>query len=254
MMRLFSTMIVVALCTAPLFAQAGGGQVTLVEVKGSVEVRKGAAGNPWDPASAGQVLGVQDSISTGLFSSAKIRFANNSEIDVGPLTEMVIAEFRVTPEVVTTEVDLKYGTVGTSVKRGTAANDFKVKTPVSMVGVPGTEVKAIAHYPGYGSMVEMGREGAVDVTVNPTRRIVRREKTDNRLTTPIFYAKTGSWTPLNFSGWTPQEFTSSLWWAPKGPGGWDSLRNSNPSNANLWGQIQGGNTIPFHEEHYIWEP
>ena len=249
MHRILPLVLVVACLswTYSLFAQdaAGAEQVTLVEKKGSVDVRS-AADRPWSPAKAGQVLGVDWEISTGINAQALLRFADNSEVTVKRLTEVRIADFRFAANVVKTDVRLKYGGLRLDVRKGTQANDFKVQTPVYLVGVAGTEVQEVSYYNGYGGKIRMGDEGVARVSVNPTRRVVAGETTDHNLTSPIVYGKLGSWVPVNFPGYTPKEFQTSFWWGTTGPGAFDNLRSNNPSNSTMWGQITGGNTTSGH--------
>ena len=68
------------------------GTVTILQTKGSVEVRP-AAKKPWVKAKAGMKLGPDWEISTGLRGKAVLKFANNSTVVVQRLTEMKISDF-----------------------------------------------------------------------------------------------------------------------------------------------------------------
>ena len=218
-----------------------GEKVSLIEMRGSVEVRPGAD-KPWFPARPAQVLGIDWEISTGLNGEALLRFADNSEVRVKRLTEMTIADFRRDAKVVTTRLNIEYGAVEVNVRKGTQANDFQVKSPTYSLSVAGTEVKEISFYDGYGGMVRMGSRGKVVVKVNPTRGIGPGETTDDKLTSPIIFAKKSSWVPLNIPGYTGGEQKSSLEQGVAGAGTYDKLRSSSPSNSNVWQAVRQDKT------------
>ena len=227
-----------------------GGIVTITEAKGSVEVRP-SADKSWVKAKVGMKLGPDWWISTGLQGQAVLRFEDNSEIVVQRLTEMTISEFSRTPETVKTRLKMKYGAVRIHVKKGTAANDFKVSCPTATASVKGTKIEEFSYFRGLGGRLRMGDEGKALYTVNPTMPVGPGGTTDDKLTSPIVYAKMGLWVPLSFSGYTPGETKSSFWHGTPGAGVWQNLNPSNPSNSNVQGQVtqgtngQNGGTEPW---------
>ena len=214
-----------------------GEKVSLIEMRGGVEVRSGAD-KPWSPARPAQVLDIDWEISTGINGEALLRFADNSEVRVKRLTEMKIADFRRDAKVVTTRLNMKYGAVEINVRKGTQANDFQVKSPTYSLSVAGTKVKEISFYNGYGGMVRMGSEGKAVMKVNPTRGIGPGETTNDKLISPIIFAKRSSWVPLNIPGYTGGEQKSSMEQGVAGAGAYDKLRSSSPSNSNVWQPVR----------------
>jgi hypothetical protein len=239
------------LCASPAFAQdkpaaptkgATGAVVTVAEVKGGVEVRPGAD-KPWVPATVGMKLGSEWEISTGLRGQAVLHFEDNSDIVVQRLTQMKIGEFTKTSGEVKTRIDLKYGAVRVQVKKGTAANDFKVSSPTATASVTGTKIEELSYYRGMGTQFRMGSEGHVEFHVNPTMNVGPGEHTDDHLTNPIVFAIMGVWVPIGFPGYTPEETGSSFWHHTQFEGVWFNLNPSNPSNAN---QGTEGGPPPTH--------
>jgi len=221
--------------------QPTAGTVTVVEAKGSVEVRP-SADKPWVAAKSGMKLTSDWEISTGLNGQAVLRFEDNSEVVVQRLTEMKISEFSRTPGTVKTRLKMKYGAVRIQVKKGTAANDFKVSCPTATASVKGTKIKEFSYFRGLGGKLRMGNEGKAEYSVNPTIPVGPGGKTDSNLTSPIVYAMMGTWVPVNFSGFTKEETWSSMWHGTGGEGAWGNLTPSSPSNFNVFGQILLGTT------------
>ncbi|KPJ56423.1 MAG: hypothetical protein AMS16_02435 [Planctomycetes bacterium DG_58] len=222
-----------------------GATVTIAEAKGSVEVRP-AADKPWTKAKVGMKLGPDWWISTGLQGQAVLRFEDNSEIVVQRLTEMTISEFSRTPETVKTRLKMKYGAVRIQVKKGTAANDFQVSCPTATASVKGTKIEEFSYFRGLGGKLRMGDEGKAKYHVNPTISVGAGGTTDDKLTSPIVYAKMGTWVPINFSGYTSGETNSSFWHGTPGAGVWQNLNPTNPSNSNVQGQVIQNTTNHYY--------
>ena len=227
-----------------------GGTVTVAEAKGSVEVRP-SADKPWAKAKVGMKLTSDWEISTGLNGQAVLRFEDNSEVVVQRLTEMKISEFSRTPGTVKTRLKMKYGAVRIQVRKGTAANDFKVSCPTATASVKGTKIKEFSYFRGLGGKLRMGNEGKALYSVNPTIPVGPGGTTDTKLTSPIVHAMKGTWVPVNFSGFTPGETKSSLWHGTGGAGAWGNLNSKTPGNSNVFGQIQQGTNHENGNGHTI---
>ena len=119
--------------------------VTLLQMKGSVEVRPSAK-QPWAKAKTGMKLGSNWEISTGLRGKAVLKFADNSTVVVQRLTEMKISDFSKTKSTVKTRIRMKYGAVRVHVKKGTARNDFQVACPTATASVKGTKINQIQYF------------------------------------------------------------------------------------------------------------
>jgi hypothetical protein len=211
---------------------AGATAVTVADLKGSVDVRP-SADKPWAPATVGMKLSSDWEISTGVNGQALLRFEDNSEVLVQRLTEMKISEFSRTPAEVKTRLQMKYGAVRIQVKKGTAANDFRVASPTGTASVQGTKIEEFSYYRGLGGRILMGSEGSAQYHVNPTMTIGAGQMTNDQLVDPATFAKLAGWVPVNFTGYTPEETKSSFWRETLGEGVWNNLVSSNPSNSNL---------------------
>jgi hypothetical protein len=235
---------------------AAGPAATLVEFKGSVEVRS-SEDSPWQAAEADMELGPNWWISTGLRGQAVLRFGESSDVVVQRLTEMKISEFSQSTEEVKTRLEMKYGAVRVQVKRVTAANDFAVSCPTATASVTGTKIKEMSYYRGVGAKLRMGDEGHAKFSVNPTRPVGPNETTDDKLTSPIVYAKLTTWLPVTFNGFTRDEVRSNIWRGTLGPGSWEKLTPNSPSNTHIYhrlggtctnGHTNGGPVVPEPEE------
>jgi len=206
--------------------------VTVADMKGSVDVRPGAD-KPWTAATVGMKLTSDWEISTGVNGQALLRFEDNSEVLVQRLTEMKISEFSRTPTEVKTRLQMKYGSVRIQVKKGTAANDFRVASPTGTASVQGTKIEEFSYYRGLGGHIVMGNEGSAQYHVNPTMTIGPGQMTNDHLVDPATFAKLAGWVPVNFTGYTPEETKSSFWRETLGEGVWNNLTQTNPSNSGL---------------------
>jgi hypothetical protein len=222
---------------------AGATTVTVAEMKGSVDVRP-SADKPWAPATAGMKLSSDWEISTGVNGQALLRFEDNSEVLVQRLTEMKISEFSRTPTEVKTRLQMKYGSVQIQVKKGTAANDFRVASPTGTASVQGTKIEEFSYYRGLGNRLVMGDEGTALYHVNPTVTIGAGQTTNDHLVDPGTFAKLAGWTPTNLPGYTPEETKSSFWRETLGEGVWQNLMSGTPGNAN-----QVNQSLPLPPKH-----
>ena len=214
---------------------AGATTVTVADLKGSVDVRP-SADKAWTPATVGMKLASDWEISTGVNGRALLRFEDNSEVLVQRLTEMKISEFSRTPAEVKTRLQMKYGAVRIQVKKGTAANDFRVASPTGTASVQGTKIEEFSYYRGLGGRLVMGNEGSAQYHVNPTMTVGPGQMTNDHLVDPATFAKQAGWVPVNFTGYTPEETKSSFWRGTLGEGVWSKLVPTNPSNTNQFNQ------------------
>ncbi|MFC1805155.1 FecR domain-containing protein [Candidatus Omnitrophota bacterium] len=115
---------------------------TIMEVKGTVEVR--ISGGAWIPAEEGMILKQGDLIRTMEASSAKVNLDGNGEtamVQVKENSQMMIAQLVEDIEAATqsTLLDLALGSVLITAKElHSETSRFEVKTPTSIVGVRGT--------------------------------------------------------------------------------------------------------------------
>src|SRR5262245_37976166 len=76
----------ILLLAAPVLAQRDAG--TLAGVQGNVDVRR--HGSAWQAATVGQVVQVGDGMRTGASSRAKVVFLDDTVVDLGPTSELIV--------------------------------------------------------------------------------------------------------------------------------------------------------------------
>ena len=145
---------------------------------------------------------------------------------------MKISEFSRTPAEVKTRLQMKYGSVRIQVKKGTAANDFRVASPTGTASVQGTKIEQFSYYRGLGGRIVMGSEGQAEYHVNPTMTLGAGQMTNDQLVDPATFAKLAGWVPVNFTGYTPEEVKSSFWRGSLGEGVWANLVSTSNANQN----------------------
>lgn len=136
------TLLVVA---APAVAQtpqaatrpADTGEVTVVRV--TPPAQKLIPGSEWTVLQAGDTLGEQTVLRTGLGAEVVLNFSDRGEVTVSGPCKMGIREFRTADRSSTARVGLKYGTVRAQVRPGSGENDWRVATPVATLSVRGSE-------------------------------------------------------------------------------------------------------------------
>ncbi|MCE5325336.1 MAG: FecR domain-containing protein [Planctomycetaceae bacterium] len=115
-------------------------QVTVVTVTGSAQKLETAkAGAAWQPLKAGDVLGEQTLIRTGLGAQVVLKLADRGTATVSSGTKIGIAEFRKMNTGIKARLGLKYGSINTKVDPSKGRNDLKVATPVATMTITGTD-------------------------------------------------------------------------------------------------------------------
>lgn len=106
-------------------------------ITGKVQVLK--SGVPWAPAEVGDVLAAGDVISTGFKSSAVLTIGK-SVIKVNPLSRLTIEQLFTSSKGDVSSVYLDVGSIRANVKSEVNKRvGFKVKTPVAVASVRGTQ-------------------------------------------------------------------------------------------------------------------
>ena len=202
---------------------AGPAMVTLMQVKGSVEV-KPSADAAWQKAKTGMKVGSDWWISTGLRGQAVLKFEDNSIVVVQRLTEMTISKFSREKGTVKTHLKMKYGAVRVHVKKGTARNEFRVACPTATASVQGTKIQEFSYFKGLGSKILMGNEGTAKYGSQlGSLNVGSGEGTNDELLDPAVTARMKAWVPVTFSGFTKQEQNAAVWHGTVGAVVWQNL-------------------------------
>jgi hypothetical protein len=175
-------------------------QATVVSVSGSAQQRNGADPNAkWKPIRAGQILGEQTLIRTGLGAKLVLRMADRSEVTVKSAAKIGIRDCRKEGDVARMGVGLKYGTVKAKINRAAGPNDFRIHTPVATLSVRGSE-GTTSYSAGFGMQfhskqstwnvrTSRGSKGvpqgaSTDGNLTANRELAAR-KTDSKLSDPF---------------------------------------------------------------------
>jgi hypothetical protein len=139
---------------AALLLTAGGtaaAQAKLTDFVGKVEI-KPPNGN-WTPARKGMTIAAKSMVSTGFKSKVTLEL-DQSTLFVNQLTRLSIEEIARTQGVITTNINIRAGSLAADIKTGGTdyKHDFKVKSPVSTAAVRGTRIV----YDGYELSVTEG--------------------------------------------------------------------------------------------------
>lgn len=120
------------LCSLPIFAQAS--TATVVAIRGDVYTAN-------QNLEQGSLVDVGDRITTEDRSFAVLQFVDGAKVTVRPNSEIVIQEYDYDTENPSAELNLVSG--GLRIITGAIAKQspetYKVKTPVALMGVRGTE-------------------------------------------------------------------------------------------------------------------
>ena len=212
---------------APAAVRVGPVQATVISTKGSAEYRDGV-GKPWKKVTVGAKLAGNSEISTGLAGEVVLRLDTNAEITIRRLTQVRIARLEKTDRANITKLDVKYGRLKANVKKGTLANDFKVKTARFSLSVTGTDISSIGFYRGFGGHVQMGSHGSIVMNgqMGPMP-LGAGQSSDDKGTPPIGNTQKDQRTNMNMMGWTKWEQKAAFFSnSPMSP--WEKLRPDNP--------------------------
>ncbi|KPK79682.1 MAG: hypothetical protein AMJ81_12940 [Phycisphaerae bacterium SM23_33] len=185
--------------------------VTIKEVTGTAQRLVPGEKPSWVPLKAGDKLGEQTVIRTGLRSRVVLAFADSSELTIARATKMGIAEFRKEGPVTKTRLGLKYGSLRASVEKARGPNDFTVSTPVATLAVTGSGGQ-IGHCGDIGSNVQCSFGGFSFASGSRSLNLTGGQSTNSRLLMPILLTQLQSVPQLGdvFNGLTPSETTSLL--------------------------------------------
>ncbi len=127
------------------------------------------------------------SIVTGQKSFIKIKFIDNSELNVGPESKIVITEMKTDSVGI---ISLLKGRIRTEVQKsalGPSANKFFIKTRTAAIGVRGTEFQTIYNpenkmtslltYKGEVAMAKVDEKTYAKLEEKPSKEVVRDEVT-----------------------------------------------------------------------------
>lgn len=110
---------------------------TVTYVKGKVEVQRNGA---WVALNKGDVIKVNEVVSTGFQSEAKVKL-QNSFMTIGPLTRISITELKSTENSKTADISLSTGAVRSKViHEENSRTNYTVRSPVAVASVRGTEL------------------------------------------------------------------------------------------------------------------
>jgi hypothetical protein len=144
------------LVAQPLWAEAI--TATLVKVMRQVEVQRN--GSDWEPAQENTTLSGGDKIHTGFKATATVRFADGTNLEIMPMTLILLQKMEESGNTVKGRVWLRLGEVKAQVgRKGGAKSDFEVRTPTATASVRGTRIETIGYTPGLGTYITMGSEG-----------------------------------------------------------------------------------------------
>ena len=142
--RVSAVFVVVALLLAsgPRSSMAQSEVATVAAVVGGTELRR-AGGGQWQLMVVGSALFEGDGVRTRPSSGAKLVFRDDSVVDVGPATELVIQRQTFDPgkRDFHSTLSLVVGKIRAAVSEyyGTPRASYEVETPTSVAGVRGTE-------------------------------------------------------------------------------------------------------------------
>lgn len=115
----------------------------VVSVEGAAEHAMADVDEPvWEALTAGEELGEQTLIRTGLGATVVLKFADRGDVVIRGATKCGIASFRKAEdtEKVTVRMGLKYGSLNAKVDASAGKNDFQVATPVGTLAAKGSQV------------------------------------------------------------------------------------------------------------------
>ena len=131
------TVIISILMIHNVYAQTGSRTAQIRELSGTVEIRK-AGSETWQPASRGQNISSDTTISTGFKSSALIAMGD-SLLTVRPLTRLTLTELSMIQDTESIQLNLQTGRVRADVKAPAGAKaQFTVQSPSATASVRGT--------------------------------------------------------------------------------------------------------------------
>ncbi|MDD5423118.1 MAG: FecR domain-containing protein [Candidatus Omnitrophota bacterium] len=131
--------------TCVSFAAEGVKSVSVVEMKGTVEIMKEGA-TEWTPATIWMKLGTGDTVRTEKDSYADLNFNGIGQaalVRVGESSSMKVASYVASGNAADRKIalDLSMGDVLVKANKMKTESQFQVKTPTSIVGVRGTGFK-----------------------------------------------------------------------------------------------------------------
>ena len=136
-MKKITTVVLIILCAAGLFAQQNAQFGEITEFSGTVEIKRAGQAN-FIPAKAGDTLAKDTIISTGFRSTALIR-AGSTVLTVRPITRLSLSEIMSSTGAETLNVNLQVGRVKVDVNppAGTRAS-MTIQSPMATASVRGT--------------------------------------------------------------------------------------------------------------------
>ena len=141
-------------------------------------------GKSWRSAKGKMELPKSAMIRTGFASSCEVSFQGNTVVQVEPLSSMRIADYLGNKSKTREKVDvnLHYGAVRCGVEKGRIRSNTQIITPVSTLGIRGTQTRVV-HLRGAGqSMLAVTKDGPADAMSWKGRYELREGmKTDNQL-------------------------------------------------------------------------
>jgi hypothetical protein len=174
---LLAVTVVLALAAARARGQAGAEVATIAAVIGGAELQR-AGSAEWQLAAVGSPLFAGDRVRTRPASRMKIVFQDDSIVDVGPASELVIdaQEFNPTQRSYRSTLKLLGGKIRTLVSEyyGAPRARYEIETPTAVAGVRGTEF--IVSYDAaneYTDVVGLANEVVVEGTLGVVGGSVR---------------------------------------------------------------------------------
>jgi len=97
-------------------------------------------GKTWSPAKKQTKLGENAALRTGFASRCEISFANQTIIQVEPLSSIRVGDYTQTKTSQKVRANIQYGALRCGVEKGRIKSDVQISTPVSTMSIRGTIV------------------------------------------------------------------------------------------------------------------
>jgi hypothetical protein len=124
----------------------------IAKIEGDCEYRASAKA-PWTAAKAGLAIANGASLCTGFESKVTVRFPDQSEVEIGSLTEVQISTSRGARKELVARLKVAVGSVRVHVKEADVRSDFQVSTPHTTTSVKGTDWEVVTSY--YGDKIRV---------------------------------------------------------------------------------------------------
>jgi len=133
--------------TTPAAPTGGPAPAILGQLTGSNAQFSTDGGKTWRPAQQGTPLAEGAIVRTGFGATCQVSFADQTILQVQPLSCVRISRYQAGPTSQTIQAVLPYGAVRCGVQKGRIESDTQIRTPVSTLSIRGT-IAYVAYDPG----------------------------------------------------------------------------------------------------------